>query len=194
MVKSPGISLPRAPIPSALRLELRRKIDRHQNVTGVSSTCQCEELPMFRGRRRAPAGSRIGAQSEAPSGSDSYCANPTAGVGREADIADRGRARRSWAEGGNRSNVCFRRHSYRRATARSRGSRGKCLDTSTATRVGWTPENHPISLGWSASSPRRDHVFVFAYGFAGQCCNALYGSSLEIDTVSLCIQRCRGRR
>src|SRR6478609_6672343 len=75
MVKSPGISLPRAPIPSALRLELRRKIDRHQNVTGVSSTCQCEELPMFRGRRRAPAGSRIGAQSEAPSGSDSYCAN-----------------------------------------------------------------------------------------------------------------------
>jgi hypothetical protein len=35
---------------------------------------------MLRGRRRAPRGSRIAAQSEAPSGNDSYCANPTAGV------------------------------------------------------------------------------------------------------------------
>ena len=60
--------MPPARIPSSLRYELRRKLDRHQKVMDIFSTCQCEELPMLRGRRRAPRGSRIAGQSEAPSG------------------------------------------------------------------------------------------------------------------------------
>jgi hypothetical protein len=44
------------------------KLDRHQKVMDIFSTCQCEELPMLRGRKRAPRGSRIAGQSEAPSG------------------------------------------------------------------------------------------------------------------------------